>query len=101
VFDDIEDFLNALYTKDDFIIMSELDMQGHEYRQLRAEALKKQGQDIPFKTDLSREDWTMDVTFEKYQFSRGFTDYVQENLVPISSIPDEDTIKFIRERYGT
>jgi len=99
-FNNIENFLNALYQKDDFIIMSKLDMQGHEYRLKRAEELEKQGQDVTFKTDLSRDEWTMDVTFEKFQFSRGFDEYVKQNLISVKSIPHEDTIQFIRERYS-
>lgn len=97
--EDIRNFLNDLYNKDDFIIVSFLDMRGYEGRLFQAERQEALGEDVAI-PELPQTDWAMEVTFEKYQFSQSFTDYISENLVPISSEPNQETLEFIRERYA-
>ncbi len=99
-FDNIKNFLNALYTKDDFIIVNSLDMQGHAAREYYAALQEERGEQVTVDTELSTSSWTMEVTFEKYQFSKGFSQYLSDNIVSISVDPDEETLNFIRERYG-
>lgn len=99
-FDDIKEFLNALYIKDDFIIVSALDMQGYRAREYFASLREARGEQVSVDLSLSDVSWTMEVTFEKYQFSKGFSQYIDENLVSITTEPDNDTLQFIRERYS-
>ena len=99
-FGSIKNFLNALYNKNDFIIVNSLDMQGHEAREYYAKLQEDRGEQVTVDTDLSVVSWTMEVTFEKYQFSKGFNEYLSENSVSINVDPDEETLNFIRERYG-
>ena len=98
-FEAIESFLNALYQKKDFIIVRELDMQGHLAREYLAALQRAEGRQVTVDTTLAITEWTMAVTFEKYQFSKGFTEYISENFVSINSEPDESTLEYIRDRY--
>lgn len=99
-FDSITEFLNALYKKDDFIIVSTLDMQGYRAREYFASLQETQGEQVSVDLSLSDVSWTMEVTFEKYQFSKGFSQYIDENMVSITTDPDNDTLQFIRDRYS-
>lgn len=99
-FDNIKNFLSALYEKKDFIIVSELIMQGRKAREYIASQQLDQGELVTIDTSLSSVDWTMEVTFEKYQFGKGFAQYIGENLVPISADPNEETLEYIRSRYS-
>ena len=65
-----------------------------------AEQQQAQGQSVTVDTSLPTFTWTIEVTFEKYQFSEAFQSYISENFVPIKSEPEEVTITYIRERYG-
>lgn len=98
LFSDIQSFLDALYNKDDFIIVSVLDMQGFRAREIQAE--QQQNQQTSANISIPKSDWTMEVTFEKYQFSESFSDYIVNNLVSINTEPDSTTLEFIRERYA-
>ncbi len=99
-FNDIKDFLDALYEKDDFIIVSSLDMQGYTAREYFASLQEELGEQVTVDTTLSVISWTMEVTFKKYQFSEGFDNYIEENMVTLTTEPDEETLEFIRERYS-
>ncbi|MBN2015753.1 hypothetical protein JW766_02880 [Candidatus Dojkabacteria bacterium] len=100
-FEDIKEFLNALYYKDDFIIVSSLDMQGYEAREYQAGRQREMGEQVTIDTTIPVTEWTMKVTFEKYQFSEGFSKYLEENLVSMQSKPNEETLIFIREKYSS
>lgn len=100
-FTNIENFLNALYNKDDFIIVKELELQGYEAREYFASQQRDRGDRITIDTTLSYSSWTMNVTFEKYQFSSGFAEYLETSSIPITAEPDEITLGFIRERFGS
>lgn len=99
-FENIEDFLNALYFKDDFIIVGLLDMQGEGARRFIASQQRQQGTEVTVDQSLSSKDWKMEVTFEKYQFSKGFSEYIKNNLVSLRSEPNQEILQYIRERYG-
>jgi hypothetical protein len=99
-FDNISDFLNALYEKDDFIIVKTLNLQGYEAREYFASKQEQLGEEVYIDTSLKDQDWTIEVTFEKYQFSEGFGQYIAENFVDITNEPDESTMEFIRAKYG-
>lgn len=99
-FENIEDFLNALYFKDDFIIVGLLDMKGEGARRFVASQQLRQGTEVTIDQSLSSKDWQMEVTFEKYQFSKGFSEYIKENLVSLRSEPNQEILKYIRKRYG-
>jgi hypothetical protein len=99
--DAIKAFLNKLYAKNDLIIISSMGMQGSEAREILAREQQKQGGQVTVDVSLPSTTWTITVTFAKYQFSRGFnSDYLQKNLVSVNTEPDEETIKYIRQRYG-
>jgi len=99
-FESIQNFLNELYIKDDFIIVQALDMQGAKAREYYASRQKDNDGPDAVDTSLSSSTWTMEVTFAKYQFSNTFTDYTKENLVSIYDEANQNTIDFIRDRYG-
>lgn len=99
-FENIKNFLNALYQKKDFIIVSLLEMQGHSAREYLAAIQQQEGQAVTVNTSLSQDSWTMGVTFEKYQFSKGFNQYISENFVSVESEPDEKTLQYIRNRFS-
>ncbi|MFC1780092.1 hypothetical protein ACFLY9_00135 [Patescibacteria group bacterium] len=100
MFDDVKDFLNELYNKDDFIIVGTLEMQGHKAREYLSGLQEEQGTNITVDVSLPQSSWTMEVTFVKYQFSKGFSQYISESAIPLNSEVDEETLKFIRKRYG-
>jgi hypothetical protein len=99
-FNDIKNFLNALYSKNDFIIVKSLELQGHRARELLATRQREEGVQVTVDTSLGIVDWTMLVTFEKYQFSSNFSEYIEENLVDLDDEPDQDILDFIRRRFG-
>ncbi|MBU0976776.1 MAG: hypothetical protein ABIE03_03200 [Patescibacteria group bacterium] len=99
-FDNIGAFLNALYKKDDFIIVSSLSMQGGEAREYQASRQSARGEKVTIDTNLPYYSWIMKVTFEKYQFSKGFSDYIVRNLVPLDSEPNYEILQYIRDRYS-
>lgn len=99
-FDNIEAFLFSLYNKDDFIMVSALDMQGGEAREYLASRQEARGEAVTIDTTLPYYSWTMKVTFEKYQFSSGFNNYLLENLVPITAEPNNEILVYIRNRYS-
>jgi hypothetical protein len=45
-FGDVKDFLNALYSKDDFIIVGTLEMQGHKAREFLSSIQEEQGTNV-------------------------------------------------------
>ncbi len=98
-FENIENFLNALYKKGDFIIISSLELNGFEARRIFSQNQFSEGKNIVFE-NMGIDTWSMKVTFEKYQFSKGFDKYVEGNFVSIKSVPDPITLEFIRQRYG-
>jgi cell division protein FtsL len=98
--DDIQDFLNALYKKDDFIIVHSLELQGHAAREYYESLQEEQGLEVERRSGLSINDWTMEVTFEKYSFGEDFDEYILESNYDIDDEPDESVLKFIRDRYG-
>ncbi|MDD3647602.1 MAG: hypothetical protein PHS44_03845 [Candidatus Dojkabacteria bacterium] len=99
-FGNIGGFLNALYKKNDFIIVSALSMQGGEAREYIASRQKARGEKVSIDTSLPYFTWTMKVTFEKYQFSKGFSEYIIQNLVPLDTQPNEEILQYIRRRYS-
>lgn len=99
-FEDMQNFLNALYNKDDFIIISELSIQGQAARDFQAARQAQMGEDITVDQSLSANTWTMEVTFAKYQFSKSFSEFIVNNLIPITTYPNEVVLEYIRTRYG-
>jgi len=97
---DMKNFLNDLYFKKDFIIVGYLEMQGPQAREFIKKIQEERGVEITVDDSLGNL-WSMKVTFEKYQFSKGFNSYIETNYVPIDSEPDEEVLNFIRERYGS
>jgi len=98
--ENIKNFLNALYNKNDFIIVSELEMQGQSAREYLASLQKEKGEKVTVDLTLPELRWTMKVTFAKYQFSKGFGEYMSKNIVPATQEPDQITLEFIRSKYG-
>ncbi len=99
-FSDIKSFLNTLYKKKDFIIVSSLEMRSHEAREYFASLRRKRGLETEDYGNISKKSWTMSVTFKKYQFSNDFYQYIQDNFVSIKSQTESPTLKFIRERFA-
>lgn len=99
-FNNIKQFLDALYYKEDFIILGYLKMQGGVAREYYASLQEAEGEEITVDTALPEVAWTMEVTFEKYQFSEGFKGYLNKNLVSLTDVPDSEALQFIRDRYG-
>jgi hypothetical protein len=99
-FDSIKKFLEALYFKDDLIILGLMDMQGFEGREFEARLAKEQGLEQKSDTTIPADSWNIEVTFQKYQFSRTFGSYVEKNLVSLDTRPDEETLKYLRTRFG-
>ena len=95
---EIENFLNALYHRDDFIIVSTMKMEGPEARELQAQNAQENG--TVYVNDPDLEDkWTIDVKFSKHIFSENFTNMVSQTEVGINELPDEETLKLINSRY--
>ena len=100
-FTNISTFLESLYYKNDLIIIGLLEMQGYEGRLFESELARETGVNSTLDNTIPSNAWNIDVTFQKYQFSRTFNTYVEENLVPLDERPNEETLKYIRQRFGS
>jgi hypothetical protein len=99
-FPNISSFLNQLYYKDDLIIIESMELEGSLAREYNEKQQQKQGiYRKPRRAELLNEgEWTLEIKFEKYQFSEGLDNLITENLVAPDRIVNEEIMSLIRKR---
>ncbi|MEI6886727.1 MAG: hypothetical protein WCK31_00655 [bacterium] len=87
-FSDIQKFFADFYKVNDLYIITTMN-------------LKSSGSIAPAEITTSDQTWTMDITFSKYAFSEDFlSNETAFTQIPISAVPNETVIKYLRDRYS-
>lgn len=98
--ENIRAFLTNLYDRQEFLIIDSLEVEGQKQREFEQRIANEEGRDYkPEYKGLTVFDWTIDVTFGKYQFSKDFSQALEDKTVPLDQMEDQLTIKLIRAKH--